>query len=164
MSNDPTTRVAAYLLDRCLQDNEALAGDVLEEFASRRSRFWLWRQVLVAIGYSVFRRRDPSRPLKLSSGPLAFERIAGTDEGRRVVNLTASPLKGAGGLSVAALALLMTGLVPGVWWVLLAAAATGVILGIATVLLRTRHSHQHLNREPGRTLMKSFESTGRTQG
>jgi hypothetical protein len=162
MSDRPTPRFAAYLLDRCLHDNEALAGDVLEEFEFRRSRLWLWRQVLVAVGYAMFRPSDPSRPLKLSSGPLASERMAGTGEGRRVVNLTASPLKGAGGLSVAALALLMTALVPGVWWVLLVAAATGAIFGIATALLRTRHSHRHPNREPGRTLMKSPESTSGT--
>jgi hypothetical protein len=162
VSSRPAPRVAAYLLDRCLQDNEALAGDVLEEFEFGRSRVWLWRQVLVAIGYAMFRRPDPSRPLKLSTAPLVSEQTISTGQGRRLVNLTASPLPGAGGLSVAALVLLMTVLVPDVWWVLLAAAATGAAFGIATALLRTRHSHRHPNREPGRTLIKSPESTGGT--
>jgi hypothetical protein len=162
VSGRPAPHVAAYLLDRCLHDNEALAGDVLEEFEFRRSRVWLWRQVLVAIGYAMFRQRDPSRPLKLSTGPLVSERTISTGQGRRVVNLTASPLPGAGGLSVAALVLLMTVLVPDVWWILLAAAATGAAFGIATALLRTRYSRPHPNREPGRTLIKSSESTGGT--
>lgn len=160
MSDRPAPRLAAYLLDRCLHDNEALAGDVLEEFEFRRSRVRLWRQVLVAIGYAIFRRRDPSRPLELSSGPLVSEQTISTGQGRRVVNLTASPLPGAGGLSVAALAMLMTVLVPDVWWILLAAAAAGAVVGIAMALLRGSHRQRHQNREPGRTLMKSPESTG----
>lgn len=160
MSDRPAPRLAAYLLDRCLYDNEALAGDVLEEFEFRRSRVWLWRQVLIAIGYAIFRRRDPSRPLELSTGPLVSEQTISAGQGRRVVNLTASPIPGAGGLSVVALAMLMTVLVPDVWWILLAAAAAGAVVGIAMALLRGPHCQRHPNREPGRTLMKSPESTG----
>ena len=41
------------------RDSEALSGDLLETFAERRSRGWLWRQVLIAIamgphiGYAI---------------------------------------------------------------------------------------------------------------
>jgi hypothetical protein len=150
--------MAACLLDLC--DNEALAGDVLEEFEFRQSRVWLWRQVIVAVGCAVFGRRDPSRPLKLSSGPLVSEPVAGLETGGHVINLTASPLHGAGGLSIATFALLMTAVVPGVWWILLATAATGAVIGVAIALLRTSHSHRNPNRDPGRTLMKSPESPG----
>jgi hypothetical protein len=54
-------RLAIALLERCVPDNEPLAGDLLE--ASReRSRAWCWRQVLLAIlGRAIFRARANPR-------------------------------------------------------------------------------------------------------
>jgi len=45
------------------------------------------------------------------------------------VNLTASPVNGVGGLAVAALALLMTLVMPAAWWLLLGSSAAGIVLG-----------------------------------
>lgn len=35
--------------------NDALAGDLLEEYQRRRSATWYWRQVLTTVGYGVLR-------------------------------------------------------------------------------------------------------------
>lgn len=42
-------KLAAALLKRLGPGNDALAGDVLEQFKEGRSRLWLWRQVLGAV-------------------------------------------------------------------------------------------------------------------
>jgi hypothetical protein len=41
-------RLAVALLERCIPDNEPLAGDLIEA-ARDRGRAWFWRQVLLAI-------------------------------------------------------------------------------------------------------------------
>jgi hypothetical protein len=42
-------RLAVALLERLAPRNEALAGDLAEEFRLGRSRTWYWRQVLAAV-------------------------------------------------------------------------------------------------------------------
>jgi hypothetical protein len=54
--NARTPPTLAVWLLRCLryfEYNEALAGDLQEEFASGRSRRWYWRQTLMAIGRAM---------------------------------------------------------------------------------------------------------------
>ena len=46
---------ATWLLLRLSCRNEALAGDLREEFQRRPSKFWYWRQVLVAITVNPIR-------------------------------------------------------------------------------------------------------------
>jgi hypothetical protein len=36
-----------------LRNNPDLLGDILEERANGRSRVWLWRQMLIAVGRSM---------------------------------------------------------------------------------------------------------------
>lgn len=50
-------RVPRWMLDHLMSSasNEALAGDLLEEFRSGRSSSWYWRQVLSAITVGCFR-------------------------------------------------------------------------------------------------------------
>jgi hypothetical protein len=141
MATRPKARFAAFLLDRFLADNEALAGDLLEEFEVRGSRAWLWRQVIVAVGSAVLRRRGPSRPLRLSSGPLLCPSIGPATRSDCTVNMTASPLRGVGGLSLAALALLMTATVPAVWGLLLITSVTGGALGLLVAVFRRSSGH-----------------------
>ncbi len=49
MTSIAPPRIAAYLLKRFLLHDEALVGDLFEEFGRRRSRRWLWRQVVAAV-------------------------------------------------------------------------------------------------------------------
>jgi hypothetical protein len=47
--------LAQALLEQVDPGNEALHGDLLEEFAAGRSRLWYWRQVLAAAGVAAIR-------------------------------------------------------------------------------------------------------------
>jgi hypothetical protein len=51
MSARQPSRVALAIFDWCVRDHDALRGDLLEEMASGRSSWWLWRQVFGAIAY-----------------------------------------------------------------------------------------------------------------
>jgi hypothetical protein len=55
----PTTppRLATTLLARFV-DNDALAGDLQEEYRSGRSAAWYWRQVVAAVVIAALRRGD----------------------------------------------------------------------------------------------------------
>jgi hypothetical protein len=58
------SRVALAVFDRFLPDNDALHGDLVEEFFVRKSQFWLWRQVMLAVIWHSWqpfrwRRLDP---------------------------------------------------------------------------------------------------------
>ena len=48
-------RLAMLLLDRLAPPDEELAGDLVEEYQSGRSRAWFWRQVLIAIAVGAAR-------------------------------------------------------------------------------------------------------------
>jgi hypothetical protein len=51
MKSSEPPALATWLLEhiRFSNTDEALAGDLLEEFTQRRSAAWYWRQVLLAI-------------------------------------------------------------------------------------------------------------------
>ncbi len=140
MKNVPSPRLAVALLNRFLPDNEPLVGDLLEEFAVRKSRLWLWRQVVLALLMGSFRSQGDMRPLKLVDRPLL--EITKPDirpwTRPRTVNLTASPLPGVGGLSLVILVTLMTIVSPQIWRLVLLTILAGVVLGLALVLLRRR--------------------------
>lgn len=140
MKNVPPPRLAVALLNRFLPDNEPLAGDLLEEFAVRKSRLWLWRQVVLALLMGSSRSRVDVRPLKLVDRPPL--EIANPDirpwTRTRTINLTGSPLPGVGGLSLVVFGTLMTIVSPQVWWLVFLTILAGVVLGLALVLLRRR--------------------------
>lgn len=133
-------RIALGLLERFAPDSTALAGDLLEEFARRPSRAWFWSQVLAAIWAARTSGSDDIRPLRL----VDLQPADAAERTRRLrlrfqpVNLTASPVHGIGGLGLVALSFLITLVVPGAWWVLLAAMVAGVLLGL---LLIAVHRH-----------------------
>jgi hypothetical protein len=134
MKNVQPPRLAVALLNCFLPDNEPLVGDLLEEFAVRRSRLWLWHQVVCALRMGAFRNRLEVRPLKLvDRSPVEVTRRLNR---RRTFNLSASPLPGIGGLSVVILVTLMTTVSPQVWWVVLLTILAGLVLGLALVLMR----------------------------
>lgn len=69
MTSVAPPRLAAWLLRHAGPANEALAGDLLEEYGRRQSDRWYWRQVLVALAIAR------SRELLVLLGLLALYRI-----------------------------------------------------------------------------------------
>jgi hypothetical protein len=137
MTNVQPPRLAVVLLNRFLPDNEPLVGDLLEEFATRKSRVWLWRQIVLALLMSSFQKRE-ARSLRLvDHAPVEIVR-AEIRPWTRTVNLTGSPLPGVGGLSLVIFVSLMTIVSPQVWWVVLLTILAGLVLGLARVLMRRR--------------------------
>jgi hypothetical protein len=57
MTRHPS-RLALAIFDRFIPDNDALRGDLIEEFHVRASQLWLWRQVVFAV---VWRSWQPMR-------------------------------------------------------------------------------------------------------
>jgi hypothetical protein len=115
MTTHEPPRLALALLERLVPDSAFLAGDLIEEYQHRQSRCWLWWEVLGAIAIAWCKRPDEIRPLRL----VELQPNDAVERTRRIglrfepVNVTASPLNGIGGLGIAALALLMTLVMPG---------------------------------------------------
>ena len=57
MSARHPSRLVLAILNRLCPDNDALRGDLLEEFHAGRSKWWLWQQVIC----SIVGRRAPFR-------------------------------------------------------------------------------------------------------
>lgn len=139
-------RLAVYLLQRFIE-NEPLAGDLLEEFARRQSRLWLWTQIFVAF---VYRRRSRSievRPLQLVDERLTPLRMVGQNSLKPIVNLTASPVHGTGGLGIASLLLLSSAMEPGMWALVVLGMAAGVVVGWLRISRTRRRGLAHAGAE-----------------
>ena len=154
MKRRPSADFALALLDRWVPDSEPLAGDLFEEFERRRSHGWLWRQVILAIVLEQAARRDrQAAPLGLADGGTGTSRPA-TASGR-TISLSASPVQGIGGVGLVALAVLVSIVRPGAWWLLLAGLAGGILLGGALLMLRRPLSAR---RASAGTLLDTHES------
>lgn len=134
MTTRQPPRLAVMLLER-VTPGSALAGDLIEEYAYRPSRWRVWREVIAAITIAWFERPDEIRPLRLVDlQPCdAIERSRQVLERAEPVNLIASPLYGISGLGMAVLLLVMTLVAPTAWWVLIASMVAGILLGIAMI-------------------------------
>ena len=133
-------RLALALLERCVPDSEALAGDLVEEFDARPSALWFWVQVLAAIAAGWSPRSAEIRPLRLVDlQPAdAVERTRRWSVRFPPVNLTASPVAGVGGLGFVILAGLATRVMPAAWWLLLGSVLAGCGLAIVMIVVRSR--------------------------
>ena len=142
MKNSQPPRLPLALLEWFVSDSTPLAGDLVEEFGRRRSLVWLWRQVLAAIATAAFARPDTIRPLRLVDlQPAdAQERSRQMSVRFKSVNLSASPLPGVGGLGLVALSLLVSVVMPGAWWALLASTLAGIALGVVLIAMHRRSS------------------------
>lgn len=131
-------RLALALLERFVPDGEPLAGDLVEELERRRSTAWFWFQVLAAIATASLARRGEIRPLRL----VDLQPAEAVERARRAsirfnrVNLSASPVSDVGGLGLVVLGSLVTIVMPAAWWLLLASALAGVLLGLAILAVR----------------------------
>jgi hypothetical protein len=121
-------RLALALVTRFVPDNEALIGDLLEEFARRPSRLWLWSQSLSAVLAAILHRNGEVRPLRLvEQQPLdAIDRTIEMHRRRREVSPTPNPLPA--GLGLVILGGLVTALAPVIWWGLLMTFVAGLAL------------------------------------
>jgi hypothetical protein len=110
--------IAIALLQLFCRD-EALVGDILEEYEVRRSRAWLWRQVGVAVIFSL--------PYGMVRPPRHAPKMA-------------MPVGGLGFLAIAAL---ITIVAPGAWWFVVAGALGGVVVAwLLVIAARHRLDHQ----------------------
>ena len=113
---EPTIAVA--LLQLFCRD-EALVGDILEEFTVRQSRAWLWRQVGVAmifnLPYGMVRDERQREQMRMPAGALTF----------------------------AIMVSLVTIVAPGAWWLVAIGGGAGVLLAVTLIAVgRRRTLHQ----------------------
>ena len=130
--------LALWLLGRLAHRNEPLAGDLLEQFRSRRSALWIWSQLLFAIAMGSF--RQPRVPVALNLtpiDPIVAEWLMSRRLPPRRINLS-SPVEGVGGLGLMMLGLLLSTVVPDVWWFVMGGIVCGLALG-TTLAFRRRH-------------------------
>lgn len=141
MTDSRPPRFALWILRRLGVDNEWLAGDLVEEIGRRRSRLWLWRQVVGA----VLARPEPSSrtgPLHLA-GP-RMVRPAGTRilRERPRLDLSGGPVAGVGGLTVVALVFHTAVVSPQFLWLPVVGLAMGILAGIALAVRRRREPYR----------------------
>ena len=110
---------AAVALLQLFCRDEALVGDILEEYDARRSRAWLWRQVGVALVFAL---------------PYGMVR-------RRQTPKMSMPV---GGLGFIAIVALITVVAPGAWWLIAAGILGGIVVGVALAMATRRK----VEREP----------------
>ena len=128
-------RLALTLLERFVPDNEALAGDLLEEFDARPSTVWFWVQVLAAIAAARRTGGAEIRPLRLVDLQPADAAERTRRFGLRFPSVNLSPVAGVGGLGIVLLIGLMTRTMPAAWWLVLASALAGCALGAVLIVV-----------------------------
>jgi hypothetical protein len=133
-------RLAEALLGRLALDNEPLAGDIIEEFRRRNSRFWLWRQLIAALVVQALYAPHPPVALNLTpTDPVVAEWLMWrrlTSDRKTQVSLTGSGVEGIGGLTMVILGFMMSTVIPAIWWFVVGGIGAGVLLGV--VKLRAR--------------------------
>ena len=133
-------RLAEALLGRLALDNEPLAGDIIEEFRRRNSRFWLWRQLIAALVVQALYAPHPPVALNLTpTDPMVAEWLMWrrlTSDRKTQVSLTGSGVEGIGGLTMVILGFMMSTVIPAIWWFVVGGIGAGVLLGV--VKLRAR--------------------------
>ena len=140
MKNPSSPRIALALLHLLSRRNEPLAGDLLEEFRRRQSRLWLWSQILVAVAMGSFRQNRVPVALNLTPvDPAVAEWLMDRALGPKKINMSA-PGQGIGGLGMMVLGLLLTSVVPDVWWFVIGGIVSGVALGVAKTYVRRNHA------------------------
>lgn len=129
-------RAAVRLVERLVPDGESLAGDLLEEHGRGRSAIWVWWQTLGAL-LAVVWPAAPSeiRPLTLVDAQPddAYARANRLLRRPASIDLTANPAGHVGGLGITILAALAAVRAPFLLWFLLAAMASGAVLGVLRI-------------------------------
>lgn len=129
-------RLAVWLLETYVPDDEPLTGDLIEAFEAGQSRVWFWRQAVAGVLLGPRPTPGEVRPLRLVEGEPAG--TASPVFERRAINLTASPIYGIGGLGLVTLAVMIAMASPQSLWIMLAIVVSGMLLGVLWALVRRR--------------------------
>ena len=127
---------AVRLVEWFAADGESLAGDLAEEYGRGRSGLWVWWQAAGALVTTAW----PAPPLEIRPLTLvdaqpddAFARANVLLRRRVEIDLTANPAGHVGGLGITILAALAAVRAPFLLWFLLAAVASGAVLGVLRI-------------------------------
>lgn len=130
--------IAAVLLSFVASEQPALAGDLMEERLAGRSRRWFWMQLIAAVFLAAWRKRRARPVVVRLVTATPFDRpdreIGLLDPA--MITLTGTYVRSVGGLSLLALVVLTTIVMPQTWLFAAAGLAGGTVFGI--VLIRRR--------------------------
>jgi hypothetical protein len=119
-------------------ENEALAGDLAEEWRRGRSTRWVWRQLLRALVVVSWqkRRAKPAELRLVATAPLAPPSHSFPLIDPATINLSGIKVRGIGGLGLLAIIVLITIVMPQAWFFVLAGLTGGVVIGVITIFRR----------------------------
>ncbi len=135
MTGTRPPRIVLVVLRALHVDDEALVGDIVEEFGTRRSHLWLWCQVLGAVLVRP-ERRWRTGPLGIGDARFVQSGLRPAPRRQPRTNLSGGPVPGIGGLSVVALAFHVMLVSPQILWLPVLGSAAGSLLGLALVVRR----------------------------
>lgn len=138
MTRSRPPRLALVVLRAFRVEDETLVGDIVEEFGARRSRLWLWRQVLGAILAGPARRQ--TGPLGLCDARFAQSVLRPTPRREPRINLSGGPVPGIGGLSIVALVFHVALVSPQLLWLPVCGLTAGSLVAVA-LFVRRRPAH-----------------------
>ena len=135
--SQPSSLVLALL--RFIEtENEALAGDLAEEWRSGRSAGWFWRQLLRALVVVSWQKRS-SKPAALrlvAMVPIDPPNHAFPLIDPATMNLSGIKVRSIGGLGLLAIIGLITIVMPQAWFLVLAGLTGGVVFGVIAIVRR----------------------------
>lgn len=134
--SQPSSLVLA-LLRFVESDNQALAGDLAEEWRAGRSRTWLWRQLIPAVFTTAWRKRT-SEPILRQVPAAAFDRSDRQFDlmDPATMNLRGFRVRGVGGGGLLGIVMLITIVLPQAWFVVASGIVGGVLIGVAMIVRR----------------------------
>lgn len=135
MTGPRPPRLALHVLRAFRVDDESLAGDIVEEYGARRSRLWLWRQVLGAVlaGSEALPRTGP---LGLCDARFAQSSLRPAPRREPRINLGGGPVPGIGGLGIVALVFHVALVSPQFLWLPVFGLTAGSLVAVALVVRR----------------------------
>ena len=140
MTGHRSPRLALLVLRILHVDDESLVGDIVEEFGTRGSHLWLWRQVLGAF----LVRPEASRrtaPLGIADARFVQSVLRPTPRKEPRINLSGGPVPGIGGLSVLALVFQVALVNPQLLWLPVFGLAAGSLVAAALVVRHRREPY-----------------------
>lgn len=143
--------------------NEALAGDLAEEWREGRSRQWRWWQLARAVAAVTCQRRlrRPAVVPLARTAPLVLPDDSSGPIDRTAMSLRGTGVRGVGGGGLLGVVFVITIVVPQAWFLVLSGIAGGVVVGITMVL---RRRDRGLGRPDGSGPMSLFESVADAAG